>query len=254
MDYSHRNTWMMLKWLWRNRIWLACGRYWWKALTLTNQLHFLPRSQSTFLELFRVPGPCLAAILDCRTRHGMLWVLQETFLNDHLLKKGLSSSIWNNSKNLATSSQELRTDTEGNTKRPESEMRREPQHSSIPVPPFQSESGLLNHTGGTYSHSGVINYPRFPISKLHLGRFPDSMEFQSWKVNFKNWSMCKTSKSSSRNAMDQRSWDGKVNWRTYDIAIEYRAKRFPRLRYAWCDGCVCIEKTSRQACFLPKKE
>ena len=100
-------------------------------------------------------------------------------------QEGLSSSIWNNSKNLATSSQELRTDTERNTKRPESEMRREPQHSSIPVPPFQSESGLLNHTGGTYSHSGVINYPRFPISKLHLGRFPDSMEFQSWKVNFK---------------------------------------------------------------------
>ena len=25
------------------------------------------------------------------------------------------------------------------------------------------------------------------------------------------------------------------------------------LRYAWCDDCVCIEKTSRQACSLPKK-
>ena len=26
---------------------------------------------------------------------------------------------------------------------------------------------------------------RFPVSEMHLGKFPDSMEFQSWKVNFK---------------------------------------------------------------------
>ena len=43
---------------------------------------------------------------------------------------------------------------------------------------------MLNHTGGT-SHGGVIDYSRFPISELHLGLFPDSMEFQSWKVTFK---------------------------------------------------------------------
>ena len=42
--------------------------------------------------LFRVPGPCLAAILDCRTIHRMLWVLQETFLNDYLLKKDEQNS------------------------------------------------------------------------------------------------------------------------------------------------------------------
>ena len=30
-----------------------------------------------------------------------------------------------------------------------------------------------------------MDYPRFPISELHLGKLPDSMEFQSWKVNFK---------------------------------------------------------------------
>ena len=28
------------------------------------------------------------------------------------------------------------------------------------------------------------DYPRFPISEMHQGKFPDSMEFQSWKVNF----------------------------------------------------------------------
>ena len=46
--------------------------------------------------LFRVPEPCLAAILDCRTTHGILWVLQETYWNDYLLKTDktlLSSTI-----------------------------------------------------------------------------------------------------------------------------------------------------------------
>ena len=35
---------------------------------------------------FRVPEPCLAAILDCRMMHRILWVLKETFLNDYLLE------------------------------------------------------------------------------------------------------------------------------------------------------------------------
>ena len=87
---------------------------------------------------------------------------------------GLPSALFEDSKNLATSQ-----------KRPEGEMRREPQHSSIPLPRFQSGGGLLNHTGGTYSHSGMIDYPRFPMSELHFGKFLDTVEFQSWKVNFK---------------------------------------------------------------------
>ena len=53
--------------------------------------------------------------------------------------------------------------------------------------------------------------------------------------------------------MDQRSWDSKISARTCDIAIDNRAKRFHRLRCAWCDDCVCIEKTSRQACSFPKQ-
>ena len=65
--------------------------------------------------------------------------------------------------------------------------------------------------------------------------------------------MYKNSESSDHNAPDQRSWDCKVNWRDYDIAIDCGANRFPWLRYAWCDDCVCIEKTSRQACSLPHK-
>ena len=37
--------------------------------------------------LFRVPGPCLAAILDCRTTHGTSWVLLQTFVKAYLLEK-----------------------------------------------------------------------------------------------------------------------------------------------------------------------
>ena len=91
--------------------------------------------------LFRVPEPCLAAILDWRMIHGILRIRQETFLNDYLLEKDklLQSStvqrIWHTLK--------LGLDTEGNAKRPESEMRREPQNSSIPVPLFQSGGGLF---------------------------------------------------------------------------------------------------------------
>ena len=44
---------------------------------------------------------------------------------------------------------------------------------------------MLIQTGGTYSHGGTMDNPRVPISELHLGKFPASMEFQSWKVNFK---------------------------------------------------------------------
>ena len=43
---------------------------------------------------------------------------------------------------------------------------------------------MLNHTGGTYSHSGMMDYQRIPTAELNLGKFHDSMEFQSWKVNF----------------------------------------------------------------------
>ena len=30
-----------------------------------------------------------------------------------------------------------------------------------------------------------MEYPRFPISEWNLGKIPDSVEFESWKVNFK---------------------------------------------------------------------
>ena len=37
-----------------------------------------------------------------------------------------------------------------------------------------------------------MDYTRFPISELYLGKFPDSLEFQSWKANFKTEVCSKT--------------------------------------------------------------
>ena len=65
-------------------------------------------------------------------------------------------------------------------------MRREPLNTSILLHHFQSGGGTLNLTGGTYSHSGIMDYPRLPISEMHLGKFCDSMEFFKLEVNFKN--------------------------------------------------------------------
>ena len=41
------------------------------------------------------------------------------------------------------------------------------------------------NAGGPYSHSIMIDYPRIPIPETHLGFFL-TIEFQSWRVNFKN--------------------------------------------------------------------
>ena len=38
--------------------------------------------------LFRVKGPCRAAIMECRMIHGILLVLQDMFVKMYLLKKG----------------------------------------------------------------------------------------------------------------------------------------------------------------------
>ena len=144
-------------------------------------------------------------------------------------------------------------DAEWISEKSESEMRRELQHSSILVLRFWSGGGRLNHTGGTCCHSGVIDDPRVPIFELHLCKFPDS-GISMLESQLQNWGMFKISRSSSQIAIDQRSWDSEIDWLSHDLAIEYRAKRFHRLRHVWCDDCVCIEKTSRQACSFPKKE
>ena len=101
------------------------------------------------------------------------------------VQEGLPSTILNNSKNSASSSLELRPDTTETARKRDSEMKREPLNTSVPSPHFQSRSGMLSHIGGTCSHNGMMDYPKIPIAELNLGKFPDSMEFRSWNINFR---------------------------------------------------------------------
>ena len=73
-------------------------------------------------------------------------------------QEGLSSTIFNNSKNLASSSQKLRLGTVETARKRDSEMKRESLNPSVPSNHFQSRSGMLNHTVGTYSHNGMMEY------------------------------------------------------------------------------------------------
>ena len=91
-------------------------------------------------------------------------------------REGPSSALFENSRNLASSSCGMEQ---------ESRMRRDAQSSTKPNPNQEKVQRPLYHTGGTYSHNGVMDYPRYSILEMHLGKFPDSVEFQSWKVNFK---------------------------------------------------------------------
>ena len=64
-------------------------------------------------------------------------------------------------------------------------MKRESLNAPIQSRHFQSRSGMLNHTGGTYSHSGMVGYSKASIAESNLGKFPDPTEFQNWKTNFR---------------------------------------------------------------------
>ena len=106
---------------------------------------------------------------------------------------------------------------------------------------------MLNHTGGTYSHSGVIDYPRFPISKLHLGKFLDSMEFQSWKVNFKT-EVC--SKSADPHLTMQWIKEVEMAKSTGELMISRSItgrKDFPDFDMLDAMIASALKKTSRQA-------
>ena len=122
--------------------------------------------------------------MDCRLVHGILWVLQETFSKAYLLEK--------DHPQLSFTIQEfgiifLRIGTScynGTLERGETRFA----EFFKPTPRSNQGLGTLNplyHTGGTSSQNGVMDHPRYPISELHLGKFPDSLEFPSWKVNFK---------------------------------------------------------------------
>ena len=93
-----------------------------------------------------------------------------------LVQEGLPSTVFHNSKNTASSSQDLRPGISETARR---DMKRESVNTPAQSPHFQSRSGMLHHTGGTDSHSGMMDYPRFLITEWNLGTFSDSMEFQN---------------------------------------------------------------------------
>ena len=64
-------------------------------------------------------------------------------------------------------------------------MKRNSLNALLQSPHFQSRSGMLNQTGGTYSHGGMMGYTRIPFTDWKLGAFRDAVEFPSWKVNFR---------------------------------------------------------------------
>ena len=93
------------------------------------------------------------------------------------------------------------------TARRESGMKRASVNTSIQSLHFQGSSGMLNHTGGTYSHRGYDGLSE----KSFYG-------MESWKISWlcgisklegqlQNWGPSTNSRSSGPYALDQGSWD-----------------------------------------------
>ena len=98
---------------------------------------------------------CRAAILDCRVIQKTCTGIKGNVFGRPLAQEGLSSTIFNNSKNLASSSQGLRPDTTETARKRDGEMKRESLNTSIPSPHFQSRSCMLNHIGEILFRSGI---------------------------------------------------------------------------------------------------
>ena len=98
--------------------------------------------------------------------YGYYW---ETFLHDHLLKKDYLPQSSTIQRISASTSQKLRADTT-DTARRESGTKREWLNALSRSRHFECGSGMLNCSGGTCSHGGMIDHPRFPIWELHLAK------------------------------------------------------------------------------------
>ena len=93
-----------------------------------------------------------------------------------LAQEGESSTLFNNSKNLASSSQDMRAEISETAR---NDMKRESMVTPIQPPHFQSRSRMLDHTGGTYSLVGIMNYPRVLITEWNLGNFQTLWNFEA---------------------------------------------------------------------------
>ena len=75
-----------------------------------------------------------------------------------------------------------------------------------------------DHTGGTYSHNGMIDYPRFLISEMHLGKNPRPYEISKLESQLQDWcllTMHRTKEVEIAKAIDElmtsRSIGGRTN-------------------------------------------
>ena len=196
--------------------------------------------------------PCLAAILDCRMIHGILWVLQETFLNDNLLEEDeplLSSTIERMWHPLLKNWDLRFLEVQSNWT--------ETWDENLRISQYLYHASKRRWIVKSYWWNFFSQWYDWLYEISYLGKASETISWlygiSKLESELQDWSMFEISRSSSHNTLDQRSWDSKVNWRTYDIAIDSGAKRFPRLRHACCDDCVCTEETSRQAHSLPQK-
>ena len=85
-------------------------------------------------------------------------------------REGPPSALFDNSTNFASSSRGLGPGNARTIMEHERGVRRERQSSSIPTP-------RCNQGIGNLFHNGVMDYLRFPISEMHPGKCPGSMEF-----------------------------------------------------------------------------
>ena len=107
---------------------------------------------------------------------------------DQPAPEGSSPSFFMDPKNVASSSCKLRSGNTRNIMRHGEGSRREPQSSTMPTLRFTRKDETWNplyHTGGTFFKNCMMEVPRCTISELHFGIFPDSGDFQCWRVNFK---------------------------------------------------------------------
>ena len=130
--------------------------------------------------------PCLAAILDCLMIQGTLWVRQETLSNDYLLEKDepLLLSMIHGIRHFLFKNWDLtiqETQSDPRVKRDENRKTR--------------------------------FFEQFSFATASL-KFSASMV----KSQLQDWSIFEISRSLSLVALDQRSWDDKVNWRANDVA------------------------------------
>ena len=96
----------------------------------------------------------------------------------------------------------------------------------------------------------MMDDPRFPISGMHLGKFLDSLAFQSWKVNFKTEVCSKTADPHLT-----KHWIKEVETaKSIDDPMTSRSivERSDFTDYDMLDAASALKKASH-ACALPKK-